>query len=339
MSQCSPLSQLIARAPIFCPYGAVWAPHGANQFGCPEFFGPPLDHISRTPYCSKIVPVNRQTCSPLSQYVMDLGDSFTMETFHHIPPLCNNQPFTMFGIVDQNGCAVIPDSGYGYFKGLMPLDFQAIFNYDNSVAQVTVNVPQGASAVNLFVTQPFYFDGEHYGVMASRYELRVTPSTTPRVNAIFPSTHDSPGGSIAIVAVSGLSLSSVAALNASVGGCINCSTIAIHSNNSMFLNGHLSASELSSLALAKFPNARIALSTVLNSFMALPASKRSLGFIFVVPPTPSTVAESLNANVRALFVLSGDFCGSNCAAVASVPISYKGGQSPNTKIQNLHHQP
>jgi hypothetical protein len=56
-----------------------------------------------------------------------------------------------------------------------------------------------------------------------------------------------------------------------------------------------------------------------------------------VPPTPSTVAENLNANVRALFVLSGDFCGSNCAAVASVPISYKGGQSPSTKIQNLHH--
>jgi len=241
----------------------------------------------------------------------------------------------MTSIVDQNGCAVIPDSDYANFKGLMPLDFQANFNYDNSVAQVTVNVPQGASAVTLFVTHSFFFDGMYYGAMASRYELRVTPSTTPRVNAIFPSTHDSPGGSIAIVAVSGLSLSSAAALSASVGGCVACSTIAIHSNNSMFLNGQLSASELSSLALAKFPYARNALSTVLSSFLALPASKRSLGFIFVVPPTPSTVAESLNANVRALFVLSGDFCGSNCAVVASVPISYKGGRTP--KI--LHHQP
>jgi hypothetical protein len=251
---------------------------------------------------------------------MALGDS--------IPPptLCNNQPFTMTSIGDQNGCAVIPDSDYANFKGLMPLDFQANFNYDNSVAQVTVNVPHGASAVTLFVTQSFYFDGQYYGSMASRYELRVTPFTTPRLNAMFPSTHDSPGGSIAIVAVSGLlSLSSAAALSASVGGCVACSTIAIHSNNSMFLNGQLSASELSSLALAKFPYARNSLSTVLSSFLDLPASRRSLGFIFVVPPTPSNVDENLNANVRALFVLSGDFCGSNCDVVASVPISYRGG--------------
>jgi hypothetical protein len=263
---------------------------------------------------------------------MAFGDS--------IPPptLCNNQPFTIFGSVDQNGCAVIPESDYGSFKGEVPLDYEANFNYDNSVAQVAVDIPQGASAVTLFVTQSFYFDGEYYGTMSSRHELRVVPSTTPRVNAIFPSTHDSPGGSIAIVAVSGLSLSSTAALSASVGGCDNCSTIAIHSNNSMFLNGQLSASELSSSALAKFPYARSSLSTVLSSFLALPASKRSLGFIFVVPPTPSTVAESLNANVRALFVLSGDFCGSNCAAVASVPISYKGGRNPNTMLQNLHYQ-
>jgi len=227
MSQCSPLSQRIARAPI-CQNGAVWAPNGVNEYGCPEFYGPPLDQLSQTPYCSKIVPVNWSTaCSTMSRYVMALGDSIPS------PTLCNNQPFTMTSIVDQNGCAVVPDSNYANFKGLMPLDFQANFNYDNSVAQVTVNVPQGASAVTSFVTQSFYFDGQYYGAMASRYELRVTPSTTHRVNAIFPSTHDSPGGSIAIVAVSGLSLRSAAALSASVGGCVACSTIAIHSNSSM----------------------------------------------------------------------------------------------------------
>ena len=312
MSKCSPLSQFIAHAPI-CQHGKVWAPYNTDELGCPVFNGVPPELLANSPFCSKIVPSNRTACSPMSQYVMSAGDSMQ---------LCNNQPFNIFGLVDQNGCAIIPDEYND--KGLVPLDFQTNFNFDNSVAQIIVNVPQGASAVSLQFTRPFYFIGEDYGTMTGRIELRVTPSTAPRVNAIFPSTHDSPGGTIAIVAVSGLTLSSAASLNVSIG-CDTCNTIAIGSNNSMFLNGQLSASELSSQALVKFPYARSALATILSSFLALPASKRSLGFLFVVPRTPSTAAESLNANVRALVVLSGDFCGSSCAAVASVPVSYLGG--------------